>query len=347
MPQGARAGGSTETVAASGIARLAASSPLADQRRGAEYYILPVRSVLNRCDSERVPFEWTVNPYRGCEFACRYCYARYTHEFMDLTVEDFERKIFVKDAAGETFSRDLDAHCTAPSLPLFDAQFPDSVGFLKTLPAAGAGKTGHIAIGTATDPYQPAEGRFRSTRAILTEIARRRNLSVSITTKSNRILEDLDLLVAIAARNDLTVNITITTLDPQLARLLEPRAPHPGLRLGAIRQISWLGLPVGVFVMPILPGITDSDEQLDALARRARKSGARWLGAQAVFLSESSLKVFLPFVEKEFPRVAAQYRRWYAEGMYAPQSYREELSDRIAKLRARYRLASRPYVSAP
>jgi DNA repair photolyase len=347
LPQGARADGSTETVAASGIARLAASSPLADQRRGAEYFLLPVRSVLNRCDSERVPFEWTVNPYRGCEFACRYCYARYTHEFMDLTVEDFERKIFVKDAAGETFSRDLDAHFTEPSLPLFDAQFPDAGSFLRPLPAADAGKKEHIAIGTATDPYQPAEGRFRATRAILTEIARRRNLSVSITTKSNRILEDLDLLVAIASRNDLTVNITITTLDPQLARLLEPRAPHPGLRLGTIRQISWLGLQVGVFVMPILPGITDGEEQLDALARRARKSGARWLGAQAVFLSESSLKVFLPFVEKEFPRVAAQYRRWYSEGMYAPQTYREELSARIAKLRARYRFASRPYVSAP
>ncbi len=132
-----------------GIARLAASSPLADAKRGAEYFLLPARSILNRCDSERMPFRWTVNPYRGCEFGCRYCYARYTHEYMDLDGADFERKIFVKQDAGPLAARDL-LSCAVRGEP--------------------------IAIGTATDPYQPAEREFGATRAILEEMARLRRI---------------------------------------------------------------------------------------------------------------------------------------------------------------------------
>jgi DNA repair photolyase len=127
-------------MAPSGIARLAASSPLVDEKRDTEYFLLPVKSILNRCDSERVPFRWTVNPYRGCEFGCRYCYARYTHEFMELDGADFERKIYVKENAGPLAARDL------ASEDIFGE---------------------HIAIGTATDPYQPAEKEFGATRAIL------------------------------------------------------------------------------------------------------------------------------------------------------------------------------------
>src|ERR1700680_1538256 len=126
-----------------GIARLAASSPCADARRGTEYFLLPVRSILNRCDSERVPFRWTVNPYRGCEFGCHYCYARYTHEYMELDTADFERKIYVKQDAGPICGRDLDM-----------ARI----------------QGGHIAIGTATDPYQPAEREYGATRAILEQM---------------------------------------------------------------------------------------------------------------------------------------------------------------------------------
>src|SRR6202042_1459294 len=172
-----------EAVERTGIARLAASSPLADAKRGAEYFLLPARSILNRCDSERMPFTWTVNPYRGCEFGCRYCYARYTHEYMDLDGSDFENKIYVKQNAGPLAARDLSSEKIWGE---------------------------HIAIGTATDPYQPAEREFGATRAILERMAEREGLSVSITTKSDQVVRDIELLRRISERSSLTVNITIT-----------------------------------------------------------------------------------------------------------------------------------------
>src|SRR6201981_913658 len=190
-----------------GIARLAASSPLADSKRGAEYFLLPARSILNRCDSERVPFTWTVNPYRGCEFGCKYCYARYTHEYMELDGGEFESKIFVKQNAGPLAERDL------ASEKIWGE---------------------HIAIGTATDPYQPAEREFGATRAILEKMAEREGLNLSITTKSNQVLHDIDLLKRISERSALVVNLSVTTVRSRLARMLEPRAPRPDLRLEAV-----------------------------------------------------------------------------------------------------------------
>ncbi|MGC1829531.1 MAG: hypothetical protein WA663_03880, partial [Candidatus Acidiferrales bacterium] len=144
-----------------------------------------MRSILNECHSERVPFRWTVNPYRGCEFGCRYCYARYTHEYMELGASEFETKIYAKQDAGPLAERDLSSEKIWGE---------------------------HIAIGTATDPYQPAEGQFGVTRAILERMAQREGLSLSITTKSNQVVRDLDLLQRISARSSLTVNVTITTL---------------------------------------------------------------------------------------------------------------------------------------
>ncbi len=309
-----------------GIARLAASSPKADEKRGTEYYLLPVRTVLNRCTSDRVPFEWTVNPYRGCEFGCRYCYARYTHEYMELPPEAFERQVFVKQNAGALFAADL----------------------VKRFPMRGAGgkSAEHIAIGTATDPYQPAEREFGATRAILEQIAARAGLSVSITTKSDQIVRDVALLQRIAARSELSINITVTTLRSRLARLLEPRAPRPDLRLAAVRRLRNAGLEVGVFAMPVLPGLTDRLADLEALARAARDAGARWLGGQVLFLMPSSLKIFLPFLEEEFPRLAHDYRRWYGRGGYGPEKYRQRIAQIFARLRAKYGLRSRPYAVA-
>lgn len=309
----------------SGIARLAASSPCARSKREASYFFLPVRSILNRCDSDRVPFEWTINPYRGCEFGCRYCYARYTHEYMDLDAGDFEHKIFVKQNAAALLARDLDSH--APALVATDENpCPES-----------------IAIGTATDPYQPAEREYGVTRALLEVLARREGLSVSITTKSQLIVRDIDLLRRIAARSSLSINITVTTLRVRLARLLEPRAPRPDLRLEAVRALRDAGLHVGVFVMPILPGITDPPDELDALCWAASRAGAQWLGAQVLFLMPSSLKQFLPFLEEKFPRLLRQYRRWYARGGYAPDGYRKTLTQLIRGLREKYNLSWRPY----
>ena len=308
-----------------GIARLAASSPKAQAKRGAEYFLLPVRSILNRCDSERVPFTWTVNPYRGCEFGCRYCYARYTHEYMELDGSQFQSKIYVKQNAGELVAREL----------------AQRFGFQP--PASSLQPPEQIAIGTATDPYQPAERDFGTTRAILERMAEREGLSLSITTKSDQIVRDLDLLTRIAARSSLHINITVTTLRPRLARLLEPCAPRPDLRLAAVKKLREAGLAVGVFAMPVLPGLTDREDDLDALARAARDAGAQWLAANVLFLMSSAQKEFFPFLEAKFPKLARQYRKWYARSGYAPEAYRRAIAERVARLRAKYALGSRPY----
>ena len=298
-----------------GIARLAASSPRAQAKRGTEYFLLPVRSILNHCDSERVPFRWTVNPYRGCEFGCRYCYARYTHEYMELDGSDFETKVYVKQDAGSVVERDLGSEKIWGE---------------------------HIAIGTATDPYQPAEREFGATRAILLKIAERDGLSLSITTKSNQVLGDIDLLKRISRRSSLSVNLTITTLRTRLARLLEPRAPRPDLRLEAVRKLREAGIPAGVFAMPILPLLTDRAEDLDLLARGARDAGAEWFQASVLFLMPSSFREFLPFLEEKFPRLVGRYQAWYGRSGNAPENYRREIAARVEALRRKYGLGSRP-----
>jgi DNA repair photolyase len=298
-----------------GIARLAASSPCADAKRGTEYFLLPVRSILNHCDSERVPFAWTVNPYRGCEFGCKYCYARYTHEYMDLDGGDFESKIYVKQNAGPLAERDLSNEKIWGE---------------------------HIAIGTATDPYQPAEREYGATRAILEKMAEREGLSLSITTKSNQVVRDIDVIKRIAERSSITIHMTVTTMRTRLARLLEPRAPRPDLRLAALQQLRAAGIDAGVNAMPVLPGLTDSEEDLDALARGARDAGAQWIAASALFLMPSSLKEMLPFIDAKFPKLAKRYREWYTHNGYAPEAYRKEISARFEALRKKYGLSSRP-----
>lgn len=300
-----------------GIARLAASSPRAEAKRGIEYFLLPVRSILNHCDSQRVPFRWTVNPYRGCEFGCHYCYARYTHEYMELDGNEFESKIFIKADAGALTERDLSTERISGE---------------------------HIAIGTATDPYQPAEREFGATRAILEKMAEREGLSLSITTKSNQVVRDLDLLVRISQHSSLMVNMTVTTMRTRLARMLEPRAPRPDLRMAAIKKLREAGIAVGVNAMPILPGLTDREEDLDALARAACDAGAQWFAGGVLFLMSSSLKHFLPFLDAKFPRLAKRYREWYGPGGSTPEAYRKEISERVKCLRKKYGLASRPEI---
>jgi DNA repair photolyase len=215
-----------------GIARLAAQGESLREGHNVEYFTLPARSLLNRCASRRgLPFTWTINPYRGCEFACRYCYARYTHEFMEMrNGADFEQKIYVKQHAADLLRHEL----------------------RRVKPAEA------IALGTATDPYQPAERRYEITRGILEEFARHRGFEVGIVTKSNLVVRDLDLLQKVAENNRLSINVTVTTLSTDLARILEPRAPRPDLRLDAVRQLSEAGFDVGVSCSPVLPGITDS-----------------------------------------------------------------------------------------
>jgi len=193
-----------------GIAKLAAQGESIRQGHLVEYFKLPSRSLLNRCTSARMPFAWTINPYRGCEFACKYCYARYTHEFMEMRDGvDFERKIYVKQQAAWLLRQDL----------------------------RKVKRGEEIAIGTATDPYQPAEKRFEVTRGILEEVAQHHGLKIGIVTKSDLIQRDIELLRRVAEHNSLFVNLTVTTLNTKLARTLEPRAPRPDLRLEAVRQL--------------------------------------------------------------------------------------------------------------
>lgn len=312
-----------------GIARLAASSPRADSQRASpqrpEYYLLPVRSILNRCDSNRVPFEWTINPYRGCEFGCKYCYARYTHEYMELDAAEFEKKIFVKQGA--------------------DAYLPQEIARKYSYESAASGGIApeHIAIGTATDPYQPAEKEYGVTRACLEELAKRDGLSISITTKSNQVLRDLDLLRRIAEKSALFVNMTISTTRSRLARLLEPRAPHPALRLEAVKQLREAGISTGVFASPLLPGITDREGDLESVAEAAYEAGAQWFTSGVLFLTPSSSKVFMPFLQEKFPRMVERYRQWYARNTYAPEEYRKRIGERVARLRQKYGFDIRPW----
>jgi DNA repair photolyase len=200
----------------------------------------------------------------------------------------------------------------------------------------------HIAIGTATDPYQPAEKEFAATRAILEKIAERDGLSVSITTKSNQVLRDVELLQKISAKSALTVNLSVTTLRTRLAGMLEPRAPRPDLRLEAVRKLREKGIAAGVLAMPILPGLTDREKDLDALAQAVSAAGAQWFAANVLFLMPASLRQFLPFLKEKFPKLVKQYGAWYGRYGNAPEDYRKEIAARVEGLRAKYGLGSRP-----
>ena len=299
----------------SGIARAAAASPRVRQRAEVEYFELASRSTLNRESSGRMPFAWTINPYRGCEFGCKYCYARYTHEFMELRDgRDFERKIFAKTNAADLLRAEL-RKARDRGLP--------------------------IALGTATDPYQPAEKQFAITRRILEVLVKLEGLEFSITTKSPLILRDSDLLDEIHRRHRLGIHMTVTTVDERLARLLEPKAPPPPKRLAAVAQLSRLGLYVGVNLMPIVPGITDSAAQLEQVARQAAASGAQFLASNLLYLMPSAMKQFMPFLEKEFPHLVAGYRRAYGRSAYLSGPYQERVRRLLQQLRSRYGLEGR------
>ncbi|MEQ1887351.1 MAG: radical SAM protein [Bryobacteraceae bacterium] len=294
-----------------GIARLAAQSQQLEAKRRVDYLELATRRYISKCNSPRMPFRWMINPYRGCEFGCKYCYARYTHEFMELRdPADFERRIFVKQFDVRAFRREL------AKLPVGES----------------------VAIGTATDPYQPAERRYRLTRAMLEEFARTSGLHVGLVTKSNLVARDIDVLREVARRHLLTVVITITTLDTALARLLEPMAPRPDLRLAAVRKLSAAGIRVAVNCCPILPLLNDSDTSLDAVAKAAATAGAKSLGTNVVYLKDCAKAVFLPFLDEHFPPLARRYRERFTNAAYLKGAYPEMIHERAHRIRRRYGL---------
>jgi DNA repair photolyase len=293
-----------------GIARLAAEGDSLREGHNVEYFTLPAKSLLNRCTSNRrLPFSWTINPYRGCEFACKYCYARYTHEFMEMREGvEFEQKIYVKQHTAELLRRELK----------------------KVKPGES------ISLGTATDPYQPAERRYEITHGILEEFARHRGFELGIVTKSNLIVRDVELLREVSQHNTLSIHITITTLNVELARILEPRAPRPDLRMEAVRELSAAGLNVGVSSSPVLPGITDSPADLEAIVRAAATAGARHIFAGPLFLKPCSAAIFLPFLEEHFPQLVENYRQRYQESSFLPPSYGKRIAELISSFRRKY-----------
>ena len=244
-----------------------------------------------------MPFDWTINPYRGCEFACKYCYARYTHEFMEMRGGvDFERKIYVKQQAawllrqdsakGETRRGDRHRHRDRP------------------LSAGGKALRG-------------------AALEILEELAQHHGLKIGIVTKSDLIRRDVELLRRVAEHNSLYVNLTVTTLNIKLARILEPRAPRPDLRLEAVRELCAAGLNAGVICAPVLPGMTDSPAALDALVRATKEAGGEYIYANPLFLKPCSASVFLPFLEKEFPKLVDAYRKRYRRAGVCEQSLQQ------------------------
>jgi DNA repair photolyase len=306
---------SATATALVGIAKSAAESQLLIQKQNVQYRDLATRRWINRCDSARVPFDWTINPYRGCEIGCKYCYARYTHEFMGRWDSDsFETQIYSKIWDRNRFAAEL-----------------------RTVKRGQA-----IAIGTATDPYQPAERKFELTRRVLEVLAESSDRRIYLTTKSDLVVRDIDLLQEIASKNSLSVAVTVTTTDRVLARLLEPYAPRPDLRVAAVKSLASAGVPVGVFASPVVPMITDSAESLEAVARAAKDAGAVSFGAGVLFLKESARRVFFPFLEEQFPHLLARYKASYAQTGFLQDSYSTRISAMVDEIRQRLGLFSRP-----
>ncbi len=303
-----------QLVKLTGIARLAAEGSVLSEKRRVQYRTLPTRKWLNRCNSQRVPFHWSINPYRGCEYGCKYCYARFTHEFLERREADaFETEIYAKDWDLTAFRQELKAV-----------------------------KAGHIiGIGTATDAYQPAERKFGRTRQALEAMKTLRGVSIFITTKSNLVTNDTALLKQLSEHNDVSVTLTVTTMNRELARLTEPYAPRPDLRIQAVAELNRAGIRAGVIANPVLPLLTDSEENLESIARAAKAAGASEFGANVLFLKPSAQRVFFPFLAERFPQHLGRYEASFAAGAFLRGSYPERIRELVNAIRLRVGIPSR------
>jgi DNA repair photolyase len=314
---------------------------LDERARGTTFIRLPVRSVLNNPASTRMGF-WSINPYVGCEFGCTYCYARDTHRWV---VERAERRYggTAVERSGDTTVGGSAASAGLP--PYRRSALPPEEAFEKEIlvksevaevlartlkPAQVAGHT--LVIGTATDPYQPAERQFRLTRRILEVLRSYHGLSIGIITKSPLITRDLDLLQVLSQRHEVSVNISLATADRRLARRLELRSPVPEARLRALRRLTQGGVYAGLLVAPIIPGITDDWAGLARLIEAAKEAGARYVVGSALRLGPAARHRFLPLLEQEFPQLAERYRRHYAGKDHVSQSYQDALTRRLRAL---------------
>jgi DNA repair photolyase len=262
------------------------------------------KSVINKVQGGRMPFDYTINPYRGCVHACVYCFARPTHTFLDMGAgEDFERKIVVKVNAPDVLRREL---------------------------AARRWKGDHIAMGTNTDPYQRVEGRYELMRGILEALIDHRN-PFSILTKGTLITRDLDLLLRGAEVAEVSAAFSIGTLDEEVWRTTEPGTPHPKARIEALRTLRDAGIPTGVLMAPILPGISDAPEQLRAVVDAVVEAGATHVSPILLHLRPGVREEFLPWLEREHPELMHDYTGWYRNN-YGPKEMRADLGREVASL---------------
>jgi len=333
----------------SAISRL----PVLDQRnRGTRFIGLSVQSVLNTPAATHMGF-WSINPYVGCEFGCTYCYARDTHRWV------VERAVSQKGGKnGKVVSDDndditLEEPNDLTHLPPYSpSDLPPEEAFEKEIlvksdvagvlahtlnPARLAGNP--LVIGTATDPYQPAERRFRLTRKILEVLRSYHGLSIEIITKSPLVTRDLEVLQAVSRDNELSINISLATADPRLARRLELRSPIPAARLRALRRLTAAGLHAGLIIAPMSPGITDDWAGLARLMEAAKEAGARYVIGSALRLGPAARHRFLPVLEREFPELYERYRRRYASSDLASRSYQDALTRRLNALRQAFGFA--------
>lgn len=273
------------------------------------YHETECKSALNRVSG--MPFAWSLNPYRGCVHACHYCYARATHAHLGMNADaDFETRIVVK----RNFAEVLRGELARPSW-----------------------RREQVAVGTATDAWQPCEGRYRIARAALAALVDFRT-PAGIVTKSTLVQRDLDLLVALQRVAGVAVNVTITTLDRDVWRTVEPGTPPPWQRLATVGRLAAAGVPVGVYLAPVLPGITDGAAAIDQLAEAAAAHGAGWLWAAPLRLAPLVKEHYLGMVASARPELLGRYRRSYPAAD-PPAAWRDGLARRVAEARERHGLA--------
>ena len=363
-----------------GLSRMADESEHVDAGHDVEFRSLGVRSILNKSVSKRLHWKvWSINPYRGCEFGCRYCYARYTHEFLapadeplrgdlaegDLSSIDLsspslsscsaaERSAFIPTATatqgtaapsaalrGDRPQSEDPQQSSSVSINLRDPEaferrifVKDKAAWLLEQDLRRLAKQGRlheeIALGTATDPWQPIERRTRLTRSLLEVMARRDGLRLGVITKSTLIERDLDLLLEIHRRSTLVVHITITTPDAELARKLEPRAPRPDLRFATVRRLREAGIRTGILNSPLLPGITDTPEAIDSMASLAKQADASFFAGGPLFLKPCSRPTYFEFVREHFPHLQVLYAEKFRDMDFAARPYRERLRALVA-----------------
>jgi len=303
--------------------------PVLDTReRGTDFRELPVRSALNSPAATHMGF-WSLNPYIGCEFGCSYCYARDTHRY---TVE--------RHAASGDLSTDADrALLSRPAVDAFERHILVkrnlATVLMRTLDPSRVGDAA-IVIGTATDPYQPAERRFGITRSVLEVLLRFPKLHLGLITKSPLITRDIPLLRELSARHRLKIHVSLATCDDTLLRRLEPRTPVPHARLRALAQLTAAGLDAGVLVAPIVPLLTDSREGLARLFAAARAANARRVNGGVLRLGPTARQRFLAQIATEFPELLGRYERHFARSRNAEPAYRQALSRRLHGLQEEF-----------